>query len=205
MTGAPTYIFLDMDGVMIGDRMSGGSPLYTAIRKSIEEISTHPASPSEFEWTIAKGRNLNKGALTNLHTLIDRVEEAGRKALIVLSTAWRNDATVKQHREDAFAQHRFGELICGKTAPERGEQSWTPEYKAGTDFSKEAEAKGFELESRGATIRYWLHEHAGENPDFIVIDDAHVDDLKQFGARFIETYNILEAKHVDLACAVLKV
>src|SRR5262245_9905325 len=88
----PTIIFLDMDGVMIGDRFS--SPLNDEIRLTLSALFPQVKDITDYHWTVAKGRHLHPHALQNLHSLIERIEASRQRALIVLSSSWRNDATL---------------------------------------------------------------------------------------------------------------
>lgn len=202
----PTIVFLDMDGVMIGDRFS--SPLNDNIQLTLSTLFPQVKRTTDYHWTVAKGRNLHPDALQNLHNLIERIESSGQRALIVLSSAWRNDATLQQLREEAFTQHLFCNHLCGKTAPEKNETSWTPESKQGFNFAQGAkESFGLNLKRRADVIEYWLRDHGFEvgSTNFVVIDDDTSSDLQRFGERFIQTYDLFREEHLKQAAKVLKV
>lgn len=206
-TRQPAFIFLDMDGVMIGDRFT--SELQDKIKLTLDNLFPNADHRyNDYQWTIAKGRHLHPKALENLHTLIQRIEKSGQRALVVLSTAWRNDATLQQHREEAFIENKFCKYLCGKTAPQTNETSWTPECKQGFKFTKGAkESFGLKLKSRSDVIEFWLRDHGFnlDSTNFVVIDDENDDKRKRFGERFIHTSYLFEDKHLELATTALNV
>ena len=200
----PAIIFLDMDGVMLADQS------FPATAKKIE-LTLHHLFPqikviTDYHWTIAKVKHLNPIALQNLNRLIDRIEASGQRALIVLSSSWRNDATLQQHREEIFAEQLFSKYLCGKTAPDNVAKRWTPEYKQGFRFSEGAkESFGLKLEDKSDAIEYWLRDHGFDldATNYIVIDDD--PQLGRFGEHFIRTDNLFREKNLEQAANVLKV
>lgn len=202
----PAIVFLDMDGVMIGDRFT--SPLRGKIKQTLSVLFPQVANFTDYHWTVAKGRHLHPHALQNLHTLIKRIETSGQRALIVLSSAWRNDATLQQHREEAFIQHLFCNYLCGKTAPEDFETHWTPECKQGFSFAQGAkESFGLDLKRRAGVIEYWLRDHGFglDATNFVVIDDDTSSDLQRFRELFIQTHDLFREEHLEKAAKILKV
>lgn len=203
----PAIIFLDMDEVMIADRI--GYPLNQEITLTLRTLFPYvKISDSEYEWLIAKARHLNPHALRNLHSLIERIEASGQRALVVLSSAWRNEATLQQHREEAFAQHQFCKYLCGKTAPMNKETECTPECKQGFSFKERAEESfGINLETRADVIKFWLRDHGFDliSTNFIVIDDDPFYDLKKFEERLIQTYDFFRKEHLEQATKFLKI
>lgn len=202
----PALIFLDMDGVMIGDRFRHA--LRSKICSTLREIFPTVKRYNDYHWTIAKGRHLHPVALMNLDLLIKRIEKSGQRALVILSTAWRSDATLKQLREEAFVTNKFCKYICGKTAPESSETSWTPECELGFDFAKGAKKIfGLNLFTRSDVIEFWMRDHCFDpkSTNFVVIDDYDEDKSARFGDRFIKTSYLFEKEHLELATSVLKV
>lgn len=197
-------IFLDMDGVMITGRDE--NPLRKAITAT--RIKLFPEAGSNllfnYQCTIAKGRHLNPIALKNLHTLIERVERAGLRALVVISSGWRNDATTQQLREEAFQGYEFSKHIAGKTPPD--DCGKTPESVAGHDFSTPAKEKyELSLRRRAEQIKYWLLEH-GFDPktsNFVVIDDCDEGFSECFGNRFVQTGYLMLDEDLAQATEVL--
>ncbi len=202
----PAIIFLDMDGVMIKNRHS--SPLRDEIVLTLSKLFPDVKRYNDYQWTIAKGRHLHPTALENLHKLIKRIKKSGHRALVVLSSAWRNDATLQQLKEEAFTNHVFCKYLCGKAAPKRSDTRWTPECKQGFKFTKGAkEAFRLNLESRSDVIEFWLRDHGFDpnSTNFIVIDDCVGKKRERFGKRFIETDNLFKDCHLEEASKVLKV
>ena len=203
----PIIIFLDMDGAMIGDRAS--SPLKDEIRLTLSTLFPQVKDFTDYHWTVAKGRHLHPHALQNLHSLIERIEGSGRRALVVLSSAWRNDATLQQHREEVFTQHLFCKYLCGKTAPEDDKTRWTPECKQGFSFTQGAKKSfGLDLKRKADVVEFWLRDHGFdlESTNFVVVDDDDIySDFRRFGERFILTYDLFREAHLEKAAKVLKV
>ena len=199
----PVVIFLDMDGVLIVDRHS--SPTLDQIRLTIKKLFPNSDYPTDYHWNAAKARHLYPAAVDNFHTLLDGINQSHFHPLVVLSTAWRNDATLAQHKV-AFKHYKFGEYLCGKTAPETIEDSYTPECKQGFDFTKSAfKTFGLKLESRADVIEFWLLDHGfhPKNSNFIVIDDCSFQGLSRFGMRFIHTKFSFTADKVNEALDVI--
>lgn len=202
----PAIIFLGMNGVMIDDTSWG--PLRDEIRSTIDMLFPEVERHTEYQWAVAKGLHLDPHALKNLHDLIERIEQAGRHALVVLSSGWRNDATLEQHREEIFGPYEFSERLCGKIAPTKNEVRWTPECKQGFEFAKGAkESFGLTLESRSDVIEFWLRDHSfdPESANFIVIEEDDTDKRERFGQRFIQADSLFKKEHFDQATEVLKV
>lgn len=183
----PAIIFLDLDGVMIRDRQS---PIFSkVIWATRTKLYPDKKQPSNYEWLIATAKHLHSGCVKNLDTLIRRVENSGRRALVVLSSAFRNDATLKQHREEVFIHHNFCSSLCGKAAPLYNDVDWTPECKEDegrfTNHAKKEYQLG--LKDRGDVVEYWLRDHGfdPEKSNYVVLDD-YDDGLKRFGDRFVE-------------------
>lgn len=192
------FMFLDMDGVM-SDRLSN-SKTETKIKETVYKIFPNAGNrPNHYQWTLAKGRCLNTHSVEKISDLIRLIEDLNLQPLIVLSTAWRNDATLEQHIKEAFSEVGFGQYICGKTAPEDWEFSYTPEYKQGFRFEEGADKFDIKLNNRAQTIRYWLKDHgfSPEKTHFAILDDCDDKLSKTFGERFIPINSFpLKLSHV---------
>lgn len=200
----PAIIFLSMDGVMIGDRMS---PVFRdKILSTLSTLFFQVENFNDYHWTVAKGRHLDPGALFNLHTLIERIEYSGRRALVVLTSGWRNDATLQQHREQVFRQHQFCKYLCGKTAPQYDDTQWTPECRQGFEFTRAAKHKfNLDLNNKGDVIEYWLRNHGFDlhSTNFVVINRHSI---QKFRNRLIQTDGLLfQTKHLQQAIDLLRV
>lgn len=200
----PAIIFLGMDQVMINNR--SGYPHIGEINQTLSTLFPQVKSFTDYHWTVAKGRHLNSEALQNLHKLIERIEASGQRALVVLSSVWRDDATLQQHKEEVFSQHLFGNYLCGKAAPTNSERSWTPECKQGFNFTQGAkESFGINLNSKADVIEFWLRDHgfALDSTNFVVIDDNDHDE--RFRTRFIQTNDLFKEEHLEKAAKILNV
>ncbi len=202
----PAIIFLDMDGVMIANRHS--SPLKNKIRLTLSDLFPGVKCYNDYQWTIAKGRHLHPTALENLHKLIERIEKSNHRALVVLSSAWRNDATLQQLKKEAFTIHVFCKYLCGKTAPKNSDTNWTPECKQGFEFTKGAKRTfKLSLENRSDVVEFWLRDHGFDpsSTNFIVIDDFVGEKRKRFGKRCLKTNFLFMELHLEKAAKVLKI
>jgi len=199
----PAIIFLDMDGVMINPwtYASFDENILSTINSLFPDLEDYQRCHS----VLARGWNLDPSAVNYLHDLITRIERASLRPLIVLSSAWRNHATLEQFREKGFTKHRFCNYLCGKTAPRQSEVSWVE----GHQFTQNARTLyQLELESRSDVIEFWLRDH-GFDPErcrFIVIDDIDGEKSARFKGRFIQTmsYFLFEKKHVEEAAKALQ-
>lgn len=202
----PAFIFVDMDGVFMGDQMMG--LLSRQIDSTVSALFPQVREYTEFQWTVAKAKHLDPQALHSLHSLIERTEASGRRALVVLSSSWRNDATLQQHRVEVFAHLQFSKNLCGKTPPEDAERRFTPECKQGFRFTEGAkESFGLKLKNRADTIEFWLRDHGfdPESTNFVVLDDDRFCGLKRFGERFILIReNLFREEHLEQAASALK-
>lgn len=231
----PAIIFLDMDGVMkwgdtklesvierFPDLLDLGEG-YLAFVKKRSQLAGREIDPWEtsvpsskkplweenyfdFCFTVVKGRQLNKDSLGNLQQLITRVEAAGKRALVVISSAWRGDATTRELREEVFDETAFGSRICGKAAPGHSSAHHTPEYKyGGVDFVKHAlEKHGLNLHDRADEIEYWLKDHNLKGAPFVILDDRALErEGNRFGERFVRITNRFDQAIVDKAFAQL--
>lgn len=190
----PAFIFLDIDGVMICGR---GTPAFHE-RMSKVFFQMYPGNKviSDYQSLFVNAELLDSAALDYLHHLIARIEHAGNRALIVLSTSWRNDATLLDFREKIFKKHIFSQYLCGKAPPEASETSWAVDCPQDNNLNSTADA-----------IEYWLNAH-GFDPttaNFVALDDDPSRGLRRFGSRFIHTPCLFNEKSLEQAVQVLKV
>ncbi|MBS0625518.1 MAG: hypothetical protein JSS32_05660 [Verrucomicrobia bacterium] len=199
----PVLVFIDMDNVFIADRSS--IPLADQIVQTASRLFPDMKVRTDYQWTIAKAKHLDLGSLKNFDTLIERIEASGRRALIVLSSSWRNDATLQQLREEVFAEYKFSKYLCGKTAPEYSE-TWAPERKQGFDFDQVArDSYKIELQGTAAVIEFWLRDH-GFDPSsakYLVLDDQLNSALESLGNRFIRTDGYFRESDLEKATKTL--
>jgi hypothetical protein len=184
-----SVIFLDIDGVLMGDRCS--SPLNEKIRNKVKELFEQKEGLNggftELEWRIAASHFFSKTAVANLENLIEKVSKVAQVA-IVISSAWREDGTVEDLRERMFATCSFSRFIIDKT----------PDYHYGrNDLSLVSEEKyGFDLSTRGRQIDYWLREnHEKLNiKSFVIFDDVDEEISERYPHHFVEvTYPLSES------------
>jgi len=200
------FIFLDIDGVLI--RLYRCVDLSERIDETTRQLFPHKGSHSGLQQNIALARHFDSDALKNLHTIIEQVEESGRRPLIVLSTGWRHTALLDQQRSDIYVQHKFSKYICGKTSLDHDSEFYLSiESRLGFDFYENAKKHyNISLDSRGDAIEYWLRDHQLDphTTNFAVIDDDHQASLRRFGAKHIETKLILKSddaqKAIDVLC-----
>jgi hypothetical protein len=199
----PVFIFLDVDGVL----KDHSSEVIQKISSTARELFPKTEPLTDYHWTIAKARHLNPGALRNLNTLIERIEIWGKRALVVLSSSWRNDATLQQHREEVFAQHLFCKYLAGKVAPANYQTEWTPESKQGFNFKYGAEDSfGIELNNKDDVIEFWLRDHGFrlEEAGVVVFDDDPNVGEKRLKKCFIKVDDLLSLKNIQQAFWVLR-
>lgn len=164
------------------------------------ELFPNEKPHTDYHWTVAKGRHLDLDAVANLSLLILRIEEAGYRALIVLSSAWRNDATLSQFTEQVFSHHFFSKYLCGKTPPEKDEIHYAPEC---ADHPKE---RCHHLaNNRPAVIKLWLQNHGFDpnSTNYIVFDDDKSKMVENFESRFIPVAKFLDNEVTALAFDIL--
>lgn len=192
----PAIIFLDMDGVMFNQNVD-----------DLPECGTHYKSNDyDFKMTQLKAKYLNDDAQRCLNKLIERIERAGKRALIVLITTWRNDATLKQHREEVFADYKFCKYLCAKAAPQESETDITPECKLGFDFNIGAK-KAFDLTlyNKHHVVEFWLKDHQFDpkHTNYIIIDDD--PDFSNEHHIQPNPQTLFSQADAEQACSLLKV
>src|SRR5262245_17543053 len=103
---APHVIFLDIDGVL------NGKPNYRLIRKKILELypNLKPNELTRDQNDIATTYFFNKGALSNLGSLIRKIQEVAEVAIVITST-WRIGQTSEKLKNEIFAKHAFSQWI----------------------------------------------------------------------------------------------
>lgn len=168
-----SVIFLDIDGVLIGDR---GSPVLSeSIRKKVNELFIKKeglnAGFTELEWRVAASYFLTPSAVFNLDKLIAKVSKVANVA-IVISSMWRNDGSVADLREKMFDRYAFSSLIIDKTQKEN-------------DY-------------RGVQIAYWLRENKDRFnvKSFVIFDDYDEKLSKLFHSRFVLVKELLSEEDV---------
>lgn len=195
-------IFLDMDGVMINRQERAHSILKT-------EFEKFGKNATPLQNRIAAAYHLDEAAVQSLKLLIERVEKV-KPAYIVISSAWRQDGTLNELKNQVFGVpglEIFKERIIGKT-PSPKDEDWAIE--SDSYFQKRPEKNkihfedwandkyGFSFKYRVGEIAFWLAFHKIEDCDFIVFDDDYYERLERFGKRFIGV-NMLSSGDVDLA------
>lgn len=191
---SPAFIFLDMDGVMICGRKM--PDFHERMSKLFFQMYPGESHISDHQSLYVNSELLDSNALDYLHHLIARIEMAGHRALIVLSTSWRNDATLLEFREKIFKKHIFSQHLCGKAPPEKTEISWAVDCVPDSNLKTTADA-----------IEYWLKDH-GFDPtttNFITLDDDPSRGLLRFGSRFIHIQCLLNEKSIEQAAQILRV
>lgn len=200
------FIFLDMDGVMVNRQQRMHSISQTQLEKFWE-------NPNNLETRIAAAHHLDETAVQSLKGLIEKIEKV-KPVYIVLSSAWREDGTVDEIKNQIFGLpglEMFQERIIGKTPSPKG-NSWaveTDKYfqkcpeKNRTHFEDLAlEKYGLHFRCRAGEIAFWLAFHQLEDCDFIVIDDDYDQRLDHFKERFIPV-KMLSPSDVEKAMQVI--
>ena len=204
----PAIIFLDIDGVLIEQWRS--SDLDDQIRSTLKQLFPHGhkiSYYSQHQQNVAHARHFDKGALKNLGTVIENIQESGLRPLIVLSSAWRHSSLLQQLCKDIYSQHKFSKYLCGKTPIEfKAEAYLSVECKLGFEFNKGSQEKyNLELNNRANAIEFWLKDHRFDptTANFIAIDDAHTEYLSRFGERFIKTESLFSESNAKTAIEML--
>jgi len=204
-----SIIFLDIDGVMIGNRSS--YPLNESIRNKIKELFESKKEElnsqfTELEWRIAASHFFSKEAVVNLENLIEKTSKVAQVA-IVISSNWREDGTVEDLRERMFATCSFSKLIIDKT-PE-------PEYnyiRRKSDKNEinptliSMEKYGFDLTRRGRQIDFWLREnHEKLNiKSMVIFDDADDEEMSaRYPHHFIKVRYPLSESDIEKAYNIM--
>lgn len=204
----PVLIFLDMDGVMIFNRDNPVmvDKIFLTMQGLFPKVQRNF---SDYHWTIAKAKHLHPDSCHMLMVLIEAIEQAALRPLIVLSTAWRNDATLAQLTEEAFTEPevKFSQYICGKCAPQDDQTGYTPECEAGFDFCSGAKSRWNidRLKTRADSIELFIRDHGfcPESTKLLVLDDDGGNGLlEKFGKRFIQIYKF-NAQIVKKACETI--
>lgn len=167
------YLFLDIDGVLIGDRFA--SPLKEETEQKACELFGPKEKYSRLERKRAGSHFFSPEALKNLYVLIGRIEELMRLR-IVLSSEWRRDVTLDQLVKLVFNQTEFSHLLIDKTAEDD--------------------------QLRCKQIKDWLESGADRNV-FVILDDEHEDLGVFFPKQFVKVnpLELLTAEKVEEAFA----
>ena len=203
----PALIFVDMDETMMPENRYRDE-IDLLLQKLFPHVEYHSHhSYTKSQQLLASANFLDKDALESLHHIIDGVEAAGQRPLVVLTSAWRHPILLDQQRTDIYAQYKFGQYLCGKTPPEdRFDSDDAVECKLGFDFYENAQ-KHYQLplKNRGDAIEFWLRDHHFDpaTTNFVVINaDAHKS-LSRFGQKLVSTGYLLDSGDVEAAIDVL--
>ena len=204
----PALIFLDIDGVLIEETRSASLEQQIQLTKKLlfpQGIEKKWYSP--LQQNIALARHFDQKAVGNLERILQKVEESGKRPLVILSSSWRHSALLKQQCDDIYSQYTFSQYLCGKTPIEfQAESFLSPECKLGFDFYEAAQEKyHLKLDNRAAAIEFWLRDHHFDpvTTNFIAIDDGHQEYLSKFGKKFIEAESLLTEKNVKDSISIL--
>lgn len=198
-----SIIFLDIDGVLIGARDL--DPLRTGIRQKLVHLFGKKDDSyreyTELEWRIASSYFLSKEAVDHLQKLIERASRVTDIG-IVLSSAWRLDATLWEIKHQVFAMYPFAQRIIDKTP----EDDWWRKKRGEAELSPIALKKyGFSLKTRGAQIDYWLREN--RTPlgirNFVIIDDVDDEMRVRHSSHFIEVEGLFSKADAERAYHIL--
>lgn len=198
----PTAVlFLDMDGVMMRDRST--DPLATLIQQKVNELFIKKeglnSGFTELEWRVAAGHYLDKEAVARLDRLNEKVSKVAR-FVIVISSAWREDGTLEEIKNQMFAMWSFSKLIIDKTSDE--------EYlirRRGEEVPKSMEKYGFDLNRRGRQIDFWLRENIERLniKSFAIWDDVDEEMSERYPENFVEIPKIVRDEDVDRTYNIL--
>lgn len=199
-----TAIFLDIDGVLIGDRTSW--PIQDLIRQKLIELYGEKERDfrgyTELQWRIAASHFLSRPAVQNLETLIDNLSKKA-DVVIVLSSAWRLDGSVDEIKHRMFARESFSKRIIDKTP----DDDWWRIRNNEEPLSCIALTKyGFEIRSRADQIDYWIRENQERWPiaNFVIIDDCDACLSSRFPGHFVYVDSGLFSKaHAQEAYQIL--
>lgn len=170
-------IFLDMDGVMIADRLSAN--VNEQIVKTARGLFGD-RKISDFEQRVSQSYHLDQNSVNRLMQVIRAIQSVGMQVGIVISSAWRENGTLDQVCFEMFANQLFTELIIGRT-PSSEKHS-----------------------NRGEEIAYWLKEHSA-GKKYVIFDDCDDGIRNLFAKKFIQTFLSIEETHVERALITLGV
>ncbi len=181
-----SIIFLDIDGVLIGDR--GNSWLSDKIQNKVKELFIKKegfnAGFTELEWRIAASHFFSPKAVDNLNKLIAKVNKMANVA-IVISSQWRLDGTVPDLKDKMFVLYSFSRLIIDKTP----------------------DGKTWESKSRAEQIAFWLQENKEKLniKSFVIFDDMDLGEglSECFSSRFVLVENLLSEADIEKGYVML--
>jgi hypothetical protein len=201
-----SVIFLDIDEVLIIDRTF----LIEEIQKKIKELFVKKEDNgkiyllcgyTELEWRIAASHFFLKSAVDNLDKLIEKVSKVA-KVSIVLCSNWRLDGDIKEIQERMFSSHSFSKFIIDKTP----DPDWWRRKFGQEELSPIALKKyGFELDSRGSQIDFWLRENQGKFnvKSFVILDDDDEGVSKRFPKNFVKVKDMLSDVDIEKAYKIM--
>lgn len=173
-------IFLGIEGVLFNYPVDGSiQNLMKAHR--LEQQDNRSGVFSYEEYGLAAVKFFNPTAVESLATLIQVIEEAGKKVGIVISSDFRKRRDIVQ-LQALFRPYFFSKFIIGKTQNSQKE------------------------ESRIGEIQEWLDDHSEHYENFIILD--HRQNLSQyFGQRLIHCHvpALLTMTQVHTALKVLQI
>jgi HAD domain in Swiss Army Knife RNA repair proteins len=184
-------VFLDFDGVLIGDRTDKVVWDQT-LKKVVELFGKNDAyNYEDIQWKTAFSHCLEVNALNNLHNLIDRVSKVMNVA-IVISSEWRESGTVTDLKEKVFVNHAFSQHIIDKTVANKFLDEQNGLHRP---------------TNRGKQIEYWLKMNRDRFnvQSYVILDDDDDDISRKFPYNFVQTnrYSLLTKDHVEKAIAIL--
>ncbi len=199
-----TAIFLDIDGVLMGDRISWD--FQKLIRQKLIELYGEKdrdfGDYTELQWKIAASYFLSRPAVETLETLIEKTSEKA-DVVIVLSSAWRLDGSVDEIKHQMFVMESFSKQIIDKTP----DDDWWRTRNHEAPLSSIALKKyGFEMRSRADQIDYWIRENREQWPiaNFVIIDDCDEYLSSRFPGHFVYVSSGLFSKaHAEKAYQIL--
>lgn len=195
-------IFLDLDGVMV-DRETHDNAIMATQHQLFGDC------PTPLQNRVAAAYHLDKAAVESLKLLIEKIERV-QPAYIVISSAWRQDATLDQIKNQMFnvpGLEFIKDRIVGKT-PSPKIDTWAvksdnyyqnQKKQSEIHFEDLANNKyGLSFNYRAGEIAFWLIFHKISDGNFMVIDDSCTEYLEHFEKRFIHV-NMLSKCDVDIA------
>lgn len=187
MLKCAAIIFLDMDGVMIADRVNARNQ-EKIYRTMVETFGKRTHSPLEDR--TAGAMHLDPEAVSLVMKMILKTQELGLRCGIVISSSWREDATPFEVCTTMFSSQPFSEYIIG----------CTPSI---ANFSSHT------LTERGQEIQEWLTLH-GKVKRFNIFDDLPMEPKgrrqTKLGKHSVLVFNgILSEENIRLGLQILKI
>lgn len=184
-------IFLDIDEVINLTAKLSKEQIQTKM-KELFKGKVYPMNSDEC--SIAQTYFFKAEALTNLDTLISKIEEIA-KVQIVISSFWRLNRNVEELKTTYFGRFNFSKYIIDKTIDPIDSDA-LHHY-----CSDPSHLKPYSSKCRAAEIQHWLNTHPTIT-NYIILDDRD-DHLSLFKERFIQVdpYKLITPEIVDKAFA----